>query len=215
MAVASDETNWASWHHDYADPTSPLSQRLRVVVSLVQRAVGLLPPGPISVISACAGQGHDVVLALQGHPRAAEVTGSLVEWDEHNVDQAAAALRSAGLDGIEAIRADASELDTYLDMPRADLLLLCGIYGNVSDADVQNTIAHASQLCSPGAFVIWTRHRHAPDLTPRIRDWYREAGFEELAFESPGENSFSVGMNRLLDQPSRAMPGLKLLTFLR
>ena len=54
MAVASDETNWASWHHDYADPTSPLSQRLRVVVSLVQRAVGLLPPGPISVISARA-----------------------------------------------------------------------------------------------------------------------------------------------------------------
>ena len=215
MAAASDETNWASWHHDYADPTSPLSQRLRVVVSLVQRAVDLLPPGPISVISACAGQGHDVVLALQGHHRAAEVSGSLVEWDEHNVDQAAAALRSAGLDGIEAIRADASELDTYRDMPRADLLLLCGIFGNVSDEDVENTIVHTPQLCSPGAFVIWTRHRHAPDLTPRIRDWFGEAGFEEVSFESPGENSFSVGMTRLVGNPGRAVPGLKLFTFLR
>jgi hypothetical protein len=215
MTAGDDATHWASWHQDYADPTSPLSQRLAVVVNRVQQAVGQLPPGPISIISACAGQGHDVVLALQDHPRAADVTGCLVEWDEHNVHLAAAALRSAGLLGIEAIRADASELNTYRDMPRADLLLLCGIFGNVSDQDVENTIAHASRLCAPGAFVIWTRHRHAPDLTPRIRAWFGQAGFEELSFESPGENAYSVGMNRLVHQPSRSAPGLKLFTFLR
>jgi hypothetical protein len=178
-------------------------------------ALDLLPPGPISLISACAGQGHDVVLALQRHPRAGSVSGYLVEWDEHNVRQAAAALRSAGLDGIEAIRADASETDAYRDMPRADLLLLCGIFGNVSDDDVQNTVHKASQLCSPGAFTIWTRHRRAPDLTPQIREWFGEAGFGEVSFESPGEDSFSVGMNRLAHAPIDYAPGAKLFTFLR
>lgn len=215
MTAAGDATPWASWHQDYADPASPLSQRLGVVVSQIQKALDQLPPGPISVISACAGQGHDVVLALQHHRRAEDVAGYLVEWDDHNVRQAAAALRSAGLDGIEAIRADASETDTYRDMPRADLLLLCGIFGNVSDDDVQNTIGQASRLCSPGAFVIWTRHRHAPDLTPQIREWFGEAGFEEVSFESPGENSFSVGMNRLSHQPIDRAPGVKLFTFPR
>jgi hypothetical protein len=139
----------------------------------------------------------------------------LVEWDEHNVVQATAALRAAGLHGIKAIRADASDADTYRDMPRADLLLLCGIFGNVSDDDVENTIAHASSLCGPGAFVIWTRHRRAPDLTQRIRDWFGEAGLQEVSFESPGENSFSVGMNRLLGPPIHTPPRLKLFTFLR
>jgi hypothetical protein len=85
----------------------------------------------------------------------------------------------------------------------------------VSDDDVENTIAHVSSLCGPGAFVIWTRHRRAPDLTPRIRDWFGEAGLEEVSFESPGENSFSVGMNGLLGQPVPTVPGLKLFTFLR
>jgi hypothetical protein len=216
MTAAGDQgTHWASWHQDYADPTSPLSQRLGVVVSRIHQAVDLLPPGPIRLISACAGQGHEVVLALQHHPRSADVSGYLVEWDEYNVHEASGILRAAGLHGIKAVRADASDVDTYRDMPRADLLLLCGIFGNVSDDDVENTIAHASSLCGPGAFVIWTRHRRAPDLTPRIRDWFGEAGLEEVSFESPGENSFSVGMNRLLSQPLPTVPGLTLFTFLR
>ena len=216
MTAGGDEVaHWARWHVDYTDPTSPLSQRLRVVISRIHQAVDLLPPGPISLISACAGQGHDVVLALHHHPRAADVAGYLVEWDEHNVTQATAALRAAGLHGITAARADASEVDLYRDMPRADLLLLCGIFGNVSDGDVENTIAHASSLCAPRAFVIWTRHRRAPDLTPRIRGWFGEAGFEERSFESAGENYFSVGMHRLVSQPSRPVPGLKLFTFMR
>jgi hypothetical protein len=215
MTAAGEATHWASWHQDYADPDSPLSQRLGVVVSQIQQALDRLPPEPIRLISVCAGQGNDVVLALRNHPYADKVSGYLVEWDEHNVQQAGNALRSAGLGGIEAIRADASETDTYRDMPRADLLLLCGIFGNVSDDDVHNIIGQASRLCSPGAFVIWTRHRHAPDLTPRIREWFREAGFEEISFESPGENSFSVGMNRLVQLPGTAAAGQKLFTFLR
>ncbi len=216
MTAARDQgTHWATWHQEYADPTSALSQRLVVVVNRIQQAVGALPPGPIRIISACAGQGHDVVLALQHHDRAADITGYLVESDEHNVHQAAVALRAARLHGIAAVRADASEIDAYREMPRADLLLLCGIFGNVSDEDVQSTVTYASSLCAPRAFVIWTRHRRAPDLTPRIRDWFGEAGFEELSFESPGEDSFSVGVNRLLGQRSRTVPGLKLFTFLR
>lgn len=209
------QTPWATWHEGYADPSSRVSQRLRVVISRIHEAVDLLPPGPISLTSVCAGQGHDVVLALQHHPRAADIAGYLVEWDEYNVTQASAALRAAGLPSVTAVRADASEVDGYRDMPRADLLLLCGIFGNVSDDDVENTIAHASSLCAPRALVIWTRHRRAPDLTPRIRGWFGEAGFEELSFESHRENLFSVGLHRLVGQPSRPLPGLKLFTFLR
>ena len=41
------------------------------------------------------------------------------------------------------------------------------------------------QLCARRASVIWTRHRRRPDLTPRIRAWFHEAGFVERTFESP------------------------------
>jgi hypothetical protein len=48
------------------------------------------------LVSACAGQGGDVVGALDGHPRAADVTGRLVEWDEDNVIAAREALLASG-----------------------------------------------------------------------------------------------------------------------
>jgi hypothetical protein len=55
------------------------------------------------------------------------------------------------------------------------------------------------RLCAPQATVIWTRHRHPPDLTPYIRGTFERAGFGELAFEdSP---PFGVGVNRLLAPP--------------
>jgi hypothetical protein len=56
-------------------------------------------------VSACAGQGRDVVGALNGHPRAPDVTGRLVEWDEDNVIAAREALLASGLRGIEVEQA--------------------------------------------------------------------------------------------------------------
>ena len=53
-------------------------------------------------------------------------------------------------------------------------------------------------MCAPGATVLWTRHRRAPDITPQIRAWFRASGFEEVAFEAPDTDALtSVGVNRL------------------
>ena len=86
---------------------------------------------------------------------------------------------------MEVRQTDASQPAGFADALPADVLLLCGIFGNVSMADIQRTIAAAPALCAPGATVIWTRHRREPDLTPQIRAWFTAAGFEELAFGSP------------------------------
>lgn len=42
----------------------------------------------------------------------------------------------------------------YADAVPADLVLLCGIFGNIPDADVQATVRAAPQLCAPGAEVV-------------------------------------------------------------
>jgi hypothetical protein len=44
--------------------------------------------------------------------------------------------------------------------------------------------------------VVWTRGRTPPDRTPAIRGWFADAGFEEVAFEAPGDVTFSVGVHR-------------------
>jgi hypothetical protein len=141
--------------------------------------------------------------------------GRLVEADPHNSAVSGRALDAAGFSAAESVCGDASTSDAYEGILPADVVLLCGIFGNVSDDDVQHTVATASMLCAPGAHVVWTRHRHAPDLTPSIRRWFDDGGFEEVAFDSPGPGMWSVGTHRLTVEPQPFRRGVRLFTFLR
>ena len=91
---------------------------------------------------------------------------------------------------------DAGDPDTFSDLLPVDLLLLAGIFGNISDADIQRTVTAVPAMCSPGATVIWTRHRRDPDITPTIARWFSEAGCVSNAFVSPGPASFAIGSER-------------------
>jgi hypothetical protein len=93
--------------------------------------------------------------------------------------------------------------DRQTDCARADLVLLAGVFGNTRDDHVHQTIAALPMLCAHGAWVIWTRHRNDPDLTPTIRDWFEQAGFVERAFTAPEDAKFTVGVHKLAGTPQR------------
>ena len=169
--------DWRAWHAGYENPDSDLGRRLALVRAAAPRA-GPLGAGPIRAISVCAGQGHDIIGVLAEHPRRGDVSARLVELDAQNVVLATAAARATGLDAVEVVAGDASLTDAYVGAAPADLVLVCGVFGNISAQDIANTIGNLGQLCAPGATVIWTRHRRAPDLAPHIRETFQRAGFE-------------------------------------
>jgi hypothetical protein len=211
----SDSTRsfWVSWHDDYDDPESDLSQRLIAVQHRLADAINQAPPGAIRVISACAGQGQDVIGVLKSHPRASDVQALLVESDQDNVGVARDRIAAAGITGVDVLQADAGLTGTYRDAVPVDVLLLCGIFGNVRDEDVRRTVSNASRLCAPRATVLWTRHRRDPDRTGEIRDWFADAGYEELAFDSPGPDRFALGTIRLVAPPLAYRSDMRLFTF--
>src|SRR5689334_8822081 len=170
--------DWVEWRTAYDRPGSELDRRLRTVQERIRLAVDELPPGPLRAISACAGQGRDLIGALAGHPRRDDVRARLVELDGRNVALATEAARAAGLAGVEAVAGDAALADHYRELAPADLVLLCGVFGNISDADIERTVDTCPMLCAGGGTVVWTRHRGEPDLVPRICGWFEERGFE-------------------------------------
>lgn len=206
--------DWAAWHDPYEDPESPLSQRLEVVRARVREALDDAPPGPVCVVSMCAGRGLDLIPMVADHPRRGDVSARLVELDPANVAGARAMVEELGLDAVEVVEADAAELGTYEGMVPAQVVLACGIFGNVVDDDVRHTVMSLPTLCAEGATVLWTRHRAEPDLTPRIRRWFAEAGFEELSFESPMD-FFGVGAHRWPHEPAPFDARRRLFTFVR
>ena len=207
--------DWAAWHEAYDDPSSFLNVRLRMVRQRLSEAIGAAPEGPVRLVSLCAGQGRDVIGVLPGHPRRDDVHAVLVESDPRNAEAARRAAAQAGLRQVEVREADAAAVARFADALPADVLLLCGIFGNVSDEDIKFTVEAASAMCRPGGTVIWTRHRRAPDLTPQIRAWFAASGFDELAFDAldTEDRLMTVGANRLRRAATAGLPGRALFTF--
>jgi hypothetical protein len=200
--------DWVRWHDAYDDPGSGLSTRLALVQGYLSLALATAPAGTIRVVSLCAGQGRDVIGVLAVHPRKDDVTALLVELDETNGDTARDRAAAASLTGVTVRRADAGMVTSYADALPADVLLLCGIFGNISEEDIHRTVTAAGSMCAPGGTVIWTRHRRPPDLTSCIRFWFADAGFEEMAFEKPATPTLTgVGVNRRLVAPPKPRNG--------
>jgi hypothetical protein len=201
--VTGGAPDWRAWHEPYDDPASDLAARLRCVRGHVAGWLAALDGRPARAVSACAGQGRDL-LPLPPH-----VTARLVELDPAN----AAAARALAGPHVDVVVGDAGLTDAYAGAVPADLVLLCGVFGNVPDDDVRRTVLAAPSLCAPGATVVWTRTRREPDLTPAIRGWFAEAGFAERAFDAPEGTLWSVGVHVLTGEPAAFRAGQRLFTF--
>jgi hypothetical protein len=205
--------DWVEWHQLYDDPGSPLSRRLVIVQRAIGEALGRAPEGPVQVVSLCAGQGRDLIGAIADHPRRDDVVARLVELDKQNVEVAQAAVRAQGLKGVDVLTEDAGLTASYVDAVPARLVLACGVFGNIDDADIVRTISMLPQLCASNAEVIWTRHRLQPDLTPAIRRWFEDGDFDEVSFEAPRGDLFGVGVHRFRGAPVALERGTRLFTF--
>ena len=212
-------THWNAWHDDYADPVSALSARLAVVRSEIraafdrQAATGWAEP--LTVLSACAGDGRDILGVLAESEDRGPVEVSLLETDPSNLARAERFCREAGLTGVRLLARDAGLSSSYLDAVPADLVLMCGVFGNLTDADVRRLVEFLPALCRPGATLIWTRSRRAPDLTPALRGWLAATGFTELSFTAPPDVLGSVGTHRFDGEPVPLAPDQQLFRFTR
>jgi len=167
-------TDWVEWHAQYEDEGSVLTRRLRAVQRGIRAFLDGNPGRPLRVVSACAGDGRDLIEVLAADPEAAaRVAARLVELDPALAARAREAAAEHGLTGVEIVEADAGSTDAYAGAVPADLLLFCGVFGNVSDADVEGTIRVLPQLCAPGAGLIWTRRRYPPEVIERLFTFVR------------------------------------------
>lgn len=208
--------DWVAWHRDYEADT-PLARRLRIVQDQVRRAIQARSGDPIRVLSMCSGEGRDLIEPLEslgaGAGPAAGVRGRLVELDPTLADRARRAIDAAGLAGLEVVEGDAGTTSAYAGAAPADLVLVCGVFGNIRDDDIRRTVRALPMLCDADATVIWTRHRGPPDRTPAIRRWFRSAGFRHEAFIPVPDAPGSVGVERFEGAPQPFEPDRRLFEF--
>ncbi len=210
--------DYLAWHEKYDDPGSSLPRRL-VLVRDVLRTELDARPGPVRVVSLCAGDGRDILGVLGEREDGARFSVALVEVLPELVERATSAAAEVEAD-VQVVCADAGCSQTYegLATVPADVVLLVGVLGNISDADVAATVAAMPRLCAPGATLLWSRGRSlegADDFVTPVREAFAAAGFTEVSIRSfdVHDDRTALGVVRFDGEPMPLGPRQTWFTF--
>lgn len=199
--------DWLDWHREYDDPCSSLSRRRLVIQRYLRRILAELPPAPdgepARLLSLCAGDGEDLLGVLAESAGIPPVRALLVELDAELAGRAARRVAELRLHGVRVRTGDAGRPADYAELLPAQIVLACGVFGNIGDNDVRRTVDALPAMLEPGGWVIWTRGRGADgkDASEPIRRLFGAHGFTEVDFTAPADAKFRVGLHRL-DRPA-------------
>lgn len=208
--------DWHAWYRHYDDPTSSLSRRLGVVRELLAAELDRRTDlgRRVHLLSLCAGDGRDTLPVLARSR--ASVSAVLVELDEALATTALVETARLGLGGVDVRTADAGATSSLRGAVPADVLMLCGVLGNVTDDDAARLVSLLPGLLAADATVIWTRGRFpadGPDPADAVRRLLADGGFREQSFVRPDDADFRVGVHRLVADPAPWPGDVRLFTF--
>jgi hypothetical protein len=186
--------DWHTWYGEYDDPDSSLSRRLAVVRSELAGVLAARPE-PVTLLSLCAGDGRDTLPVLAAAET--QVSAVLVELDADLAETARREAAALGLD-VDVRTDDAGLVAAWADVVPLDVLMLCGVLGNVSDDDARRIVTGAALVLQRGGTMTWTRGNHgsgAEDPAESVRRLLLEAGWEERSFVRPDDASYRVGVH--------------------
>lgn len=207
--------DYVEWHRDYDVPGSNLAKRLAVVQRRFAQALDAMADTDGKVLSLCAGDGRDVLNVLERQHNEPVPRTTLVEADDTLAGRAEERARDLGLAEVHVVCGDAGISATWAQCLPVDVLLLCGILGNISTEDVRRTLGAVPAIVRPGGYVVWTRCRSSEeDQRPKVREWCTELGLVEIAFDGEPE-TFGVGLSQRSPGALWSPLPEQLFTFLR
>jgi hypothetical protein len=209
--------DYLKWHEAYDDPASDLSWRLRQVQAYIRSALDQMD-GQGTVLSLCAGDGRDVLQVLAERDDSSRIQTTLLELHPVLAQRGQEFAAASGLTNVTVRTVDAGHSAAYAGAVPADLVIMIGIFGNISDDDVRRTIMTAPQLCRPGATLLWSRATSPDDANSLVRQLLPAAGFVELDYrecDSGEEERAALGSARYDGPPQPLITGRQVFTFLR
>jgi hypothetical protein len=211
----SESKDWKKWHTLYNDSNSGLAKRLRKVQDSISDSLPDKIEDMFQITDICSGDGRDLLDVLAHYPAKDKVYSYLVELDVRLAEESRHTANENGLRNVTVINADASLLSTYASVSRADLILLCGVFGNISNDDIRNTIEALPQLAKQGTKVIWTRHLRQPEAVPVIQNLFITNGFSEVGFRTTDDQSYAIATYEFHGSPEPLENNAKLFTFIK
>jgi hypothetical protein len=139
-----------------------------------------------------------------------------VELDSRLVECGRAAAESTELkEQLEFVNGDATLSSVYEGIVPAELVLVCGVFGNVPETELPRLIQSLGFLCKSEGFMIWTRDlsENGDHRLGLVRELLRDSAFEEVSFQITSIGNMGVGTHRYLGQALPLPKDEKLFVF--
>ena len=183
---------WNDWHIIYDDKESAPYKRSIITQELVNNYLNIHKKN-IIILSICSGQARDILPAIAGREDKDRITTYLLDIDKDCLEYAQEYARIHDIPNVHTINKDASLKESYDDIPKVDLIVICGLFGHLVPEDIATTALFLQTLIEDNATVIWSRNKFFNDHSDNIRNIFNQLSYKEIDFID--EQMFFVGVS--------------------
>ena len=183
-----------NWHLNHNDMNSTPYKRNKDEQNLIKTCLNSIKNN-VNIISICSGQARDILPILAGKKDNNKINTYLIDTDLECLEYADNYAKENKIPNVHLINKNAGLRETYNDIPQADIIIICGVFGHLSLLDIKSTISFIKHLLNENGFVIWSRHKFDNDISEDIKNIFKELNFNELAFVSPEDEPYTLGLH--------------------
>jgi len=192
---------WTEWHEEaYNDINSLPYQRTEIVKDLINKYLSEIDKN-IVVISIGAGQSRDILPVLIGRKDNDRITTYLIDTDIECLNYAKNYAKDNNIINVHIVDMDGSLVKNYKDIPKADLIIFCGMMTQKNTDEVKNLANNIKLICNEDAQIIWSRHGYDGDYSTPFRNVFNENSYKELDFYISHKEPFFICRNIMMPNP--------------
>jgi hypothetical protein len=185
---------WEDFYLAYSDQESDLQSRLSVVRQYVKKELNV---NVKNVLSICGGRGLDLIDLTELQ------TAYIIDNDKEaisHVDQ-----------NIKFLLRDATLSDSYLDIPKADLLICVGFMGAIDLDSIEDFIAFLPKILNKGGILIWTIKSENIELIQKTESLLEEYKFHYIEKQNTDLGRFICGKHRFYGESQQIIFNKKIM----
>jgi 2-polyprenyl-3-methyl-5-hydroxy-6-metoxy-1,4-benzoquinol methylase len=207
---------WSNWPAMSYQRVS-YRKRLQAVQDHFAASLAEAEPGPVRVVSICAGDGRDVMGVLESHARREDVNAWLVELDRKSVEAGIKRRDATGLSKLVTfLHADATDFATFKNILPCDIVMVCGVWGHVPPAERLSLVKALGKFCKPGGTVVWSRgvDRGRSRFTD-IQALFEHNSFERVSESITPDDKWAICTHRYMGRPVEVPTSGRIFNFQR
>lgn len=186
---------WTEWHENAYNNTNSLAyQRTEIVKNLINKYLYEINKNVV-IVSIGAGQGRDILSVLKERKDNNRIFTYLIDTDMECLDYAKNYAEKNNIINVNVVNIDGSLTENYKDIPKADLIIFCGMMNQKNTEEVKSLANNMKFLCNEDAQIIWSRHGYDEDYSTSFRNVFNENFYKELDFYISHKEPFFVCRN--------------------